>query len=108
MNGKGILELNIGNFPKDRDEIARILELNDGILLSNDDEVVAQVKTIDIVVCANCKYAVRTKDGNLNPNDIVCSMWCTDGLKAGDYCSRGEEGVYVPDDNCIQDQDGYL
>jgi hypothetical protein len=106
MNGKGILELNIGSLP--RDEIARILELNDGILLSNDDEVVAQEKTIDIVVCANCKYAVRTKDGNLNPNDIVCSMWCTDGLKAGDYCSRGEEGVYVPDDNCIQDQEGYL
>ena len=106
MNGKGILELNIGNLP--RDEITGILELNDGILLSNDSEVVAQVKTIDIVVCANCKYAVRTKDGELNPNDIVCSLWCTDGLKAGDYCSRGEEGVYVPDDNCIQDQEGYI
>lgn len=106
MNGKGILELNIGNLP--RDEIARILELNDGILLSSGAEVVAQVNTIDVVVCANCKYAVRTKDGKLNPNDIVCSMWCTDGLKAGDYCSRGEEGVYVPDDNCIQDQEGYL
>ena len=106
MNGKGILELNIGSLP--RDEIARILELNDGILLSSGAEVVAQVKMIDIVVCANCKYAVRTKDGKLNPNDIVCSMWCTDGLKAGDYCSRGEEGVYVPDDNCIQDQEGYI
>lgn len=106
MNGKGILELNIGNLP--RDEIAGILELNDGILLSSGAEVVAQVKAIDIVVCANCKYAVRTRDGKLNPNDIVCSMWCTDGLEAGDYCSRGEEGVYVPDDNCIQDQEGYI
>ncbi len=106
MNGKGILELNIGSLP--RDEIARILELNDGILLSNDSEAVAKIKTIDVVVCANCKYAVRTKDGELNPNDIVCSMWCTDGFKAGDFCSRGEEGVYVPDDNCIQDQEGYL
>ncbi len=108
MNGKGLLEINIGNFPTDRDEIARILELNDGILLSNDSEVVTKIKTIDVVVCANCKYAVRTKDGELNPNDIVCSMWCTDGLEAGDYCSRGEEGVYVPDDNCIQDQEGYI
>lgn len=106
MNGKGILELNIGNLP--RDEIARILELNDGILLSSGAEVVARVKTIDAVVCANCKYAVRTKGGKLNPNDIVCSMWCTDGFEAGDYCSRGEEGVYVPDDNCIQDQEGYI
>ena len=106
MNGKGILELNIGSLP--RDEIDRILELNDGILLSDGGEVVAKIKTIDVVMCANCKYAVRTKDGELNPNDIVCSMWCTDGLKAGDYCSRGEEGVYVPDDNCIQDQEGYL
>jgi hypothetical protein len=58
--------------------------------------------------CGECKYAVRTKDGEFNPNDIVCSMWCTDGFKAGDFCSRGEEGVYVPDDNCIQDQEGYL
>lgn len=106
MNGKGILELNIGNLP--RDEIAGILELNDGILLSSGAEVVAQVKTIDVVMCADCKYAVRTKDGKLNPNDIVCSMWCTDGLKAGDYCSRGEKGVYVPNDNCIQDQEGYI
>lgn len=108
MNGKGLLEINMGNIPTDRDEIARILELNDGILLSNDSEVVAKIKTIDVVVCANCKYAVRTKDGELNPNDIVCSMWCTDGFKAGDFCSRGEEGVYVPDDNCIQDQEGYF
>lgn len=106
MNGKGILEFNIRDIP--RDEISRILELNDGILLSSDAELVAQVKTIDVVMCANCKYAVRTKDGELNPNDIVCSMWCTDGLKAGDYCSRGEEGKYIYDEDCIQDLEGYV
>lgn len=62
----------------------------------------------DVVMCANCKYAVRTKEGELNPNDIVCSMWGTDGLKAGDFCSHGEEGVYTYDENCIQDQEGYV
>lgn len=62
-------------------------------------------KPYECVRCISCKYAVRNKEGELNPRDIVCSMWCSDGFEAGDYCSRGEEGVYVPDDNCIQDQE---
>ena len=109
MIDKEILQLNIGNMPKaGRDEINRILELNEGILMADNGAAVAKVITIDIVVCANCKYAVRTKDGKLNPNDIVCSMWGTDGLRAGDYCSRGEEGTYIYDKNCIQDLEGYV
>ena len=77
------------------------------LLVSNND-IVGIAKPYEVVRCINCKYAVRDKEGELNPSDIVCSMWCTDGLEAGDYCSRGEEGVYVPDDNCIQDQEGYI
>lgn len=107
MNGKGLLEFNIGNSPMDRDEIAKILELNDGILLSDGGEVVAKIKTIDVVMCANCKYAVRTKDGELNPNDIVCSIWATDGLCENDFCSRAEAGFYEYDENCIQDLRGW-
>lgn len=109
MNDKEILQINIGNMPKaGRDEINRILELNEGILMADNSAVAAKVITIDVVMCANCKYAVRTKEGELNPNDIVCSMWCTDGLKAGDYCSRGEEGKYIYDEDCIQDLEGYV
>ena len=90
MIDKEILQLNIGTMPKaGRDEINRILELNEGILLADNEAVAAKVITIDIVMCANCKYAVRTKE-------------------AGDYCSRGEEGVYTYDENCIQDQEGYV
>lgn len=109
MIDKEILQLNMGNMPKaGRDEINRILELNEGILLADNGAVVAKVTTIDVVMCANCKYAVRTKEGELNPNDIVCSMWKTDGLNAGDYCSRGEEGKYIYDEDCIQDLEGYV
>lgn len=109
MNDKEILQINMGNIPKaGRDEINRILELNEGILLADNGAVAAKVTTIDVVMCANCKYAVRTKEGELNPNDIVCSMWSTDGLKAGDYCSRGEEGKYIYDEDCIQDLEGYV
>lgn len=81
--------------------------LSPGLLVSNNN-VVGIVKPYEGVRCINCKYAVRNKEGELDPSDIVCSMWCTDGFEAGDYCSRGEEGVYVPDDNCIQDQEGYI
>lgn len=109
MNDKEILQINMGNMPKaGRDEINRILEFNEGILLADNGAVVAKVTTIDIVMCANFKYAVRTKEGELNPNDIVCSMWSADGLKAGDYCSRGEEGKYIYDEDCIQDLEGYV
>lgn len=109
MNDKEILQINMGNMPKaGKDEINKILELNEGILLADNEAVAAKVTTIDIVMCANCKYAVRTKEGELNPNDIVCSMWSTDGLKAGDYCSRGEEGKYIYDEDCIQDLEGYV
>lgn len=109
MNDKEIMQINMENLSKaDKDEIAKTLELNNGYITTENGTVFEKIKTIDVVMCANCKYAVRTKDGELNPNDIVCSMWETDGLKAGDFCSRGEEGVYTYDENFIQDQEGYV
>ena len=50
--------------------------------------------------CGKCKYAFRNKNGELNPNDIVCTYWMTDGMTSEDYCSRGEAGEYQFDENC--------
>lgn len=51
----------------------------------------------NIIFCKDCKYAVRTDEGEYNPDDIVCSYWMSDGLTERDYCSRAEEGVYKKD-----------
>lgn len=92
---------------KINEELNSSFGLSPGLLVSNND-IVGIVKPYEGVRCINCKYAVRNKEGELNPRDIVCSMWCTDGFDMTDYCSRGEPGIYVPDDNCIQDQEGYI
>lgn len=44
----------------------------------------------EIIHCRDCKYKVVTKDGEWNPEDIVCDYWASDGLEADDFCSRGE------------------
>ena len=43
-----------------------------------------------LIRCKDCKYKVVTKDGEWNPEDIVCDYWASDGLEADDFCSRGE------------------
>jgi len=48
-------------------------------------------KNVEVVVrCKDCKHNVLTKDGEYNPEDIVCDYWATDGLEETDYCSYGE------------------
>ena len=59
------------------------------------------MKKYTITECRECKYKVTTKDGEYNPNDIVCSYWMSDGLTEDDYCSRGVEGKYEGDDTDI-------
>lgn len=49
---------------------------------------------LNITHCPDCKYCVKTKDGEYNPDDIVCSYWGSDGLESGDFCSYGEKGEY--------------
>lgn len=55
------------------------------------------MKKYSITECRECKYKVTTKDGEYNPNDIVCSYWMSDGLTEDDYCSHGVEGKYEHD-----------
>lgn len=50
---------------------------------------------LNITRCPDCKYCVKTKDGEYNPDDIVCSYWGSDGLGSKDFCSYGEKGAYV-------------
>ena len=62
----------------------------------------AEIKnSIDVVHCSECKYCVKTKDGEYNPDDIVCSYWNSDGLESGDFCSYGEKGEYEWSDSEI-------
>lgn len=49
---------------------------------------------LDIVHCSECKYCVKTKEGEYNPEDIVCCYWDSDGLESEDFCSYGEKGEY--------------
>ena len=44
----------------------------------------------EIVRCKDCKFRCETDDGEYNPEDIVCTYWRTDGLKACDFCSKSE------------------
>ena len=44
----------------------------------------------EMVFCKDCRHKVVTKDGEWNPEDIVCDYWASDGLDADDFCSRGE------------------
>ena len=52
------------------------------------------IDAVPVVRCKNCKYKVTTRDGEWNPEDVVCDYWATDGLCAEDYCSQGKEGQY--------------
>lgn len=65
-----------------------------GTLLTPDEVRNVRKKELNIVHCPDCKYCVKTKDGEYNPDDIVCSYWNSDGLESGDFCSYGEKGEY--------------
>lgn len=45
----------------------------------------------NLVRCRDCKYKTVTKDGEWNPEDIVCGYWMSDGLEETDFCSYGEK-----------------
>lgn len=77
---------------------------NESCVISSDSD---SVRCFLGTTCGKCKYAFRNKNGELNPNDIVCSMWATDGLCENDFCSRAEAGFYEYDENCIQDLRGW-
>ena len=48
------------------------------------------IDAVEVVRCKDCKHKVTTKDGEYNPEDIVCDYWSTDGLEETDFCSYGE------------------
>lgn len=76
------------------------LQQNDG-LCCHDKSKEDNMKKYSITECRECKYKVTTKDGEYNPNDIVCSYWMSDGLTEDDYCSRGVDGKYEGNDTDI-------
>lgn len=43
-----------------------------------------------VIRCKDCIHKVLTKDGEYNPEDIVCHYWMSDGLEETDFCSRAE------------------
>lgn len=45
---------------------------------------------VEVVRCKDCKYCTLTKEGEYNPEDIVCGYFMTDGMQANDFCSYGE------------------
>ena len=95
-----------GTAMKDNDLISRsaLLEKAIGVVVYDEggwncnvravpDDVVEKAPAVDaveVVRCKDCKYRCETKEGEYNPEDIVCDWWATDGLKANDFCSYGE------------------
>ena len=56
-------------------------------------EVIEDTPTADVVEvvrCKDCIYKTVTKDGEYNPEDIVCEYHMSDGFDSDDYCSYGE------------------
>lgn len=75
MNDKEILQLNMGNMPKaGRDEINRILELNEGILLTDNGAAAAKATTIDIV-CA-LTASMRSAPKKESSTRMILSALC--------------------------------
>lgn len=65
--------------------IATIFKGKDGKLILEDIKEI-----MSVVRCKDCRHKVTTKDGEYNPEDIVCDYWATDGLEETDFCSYGE------------------
>jgi hypothetical protein len=56
-------------------------------------EVIEDTPTADVVEvvrCKDCIYKTVTKDGEYNPEDIVCEYHMSDGFDSDDYCSYGK------------------
>ena len=60
------------------------------LLFQPDVRKVIESEPEAIIRCKDCNYKVLTTDGEYNPDDIVCSLWESDGFCADDYCSRAE------------------
>jgi hypothetical protein len=48
---------------------------------------------VEVVRCKDCIYKTVTKDGEYNPEDIVCEYHMSDGFDSDDYCSFGKRKV---------------
>lgn len=88
---ESILEVDL----KSIQEFLIAAEVTKAVVLDlRDEKITPTVDAVPVVRCKNCKYKVTTRDGEWNPEDVVCTYWATDGLCAEDYCSQGKEGQY--------------
>ena len=62
------------------------------------DEAIKNEPTVDaveVVRCKDCKFNVANMAADsldsTDYSDITCSYFMTDGMDAGDFCSRGEQ-----------------
>lgn len=60
-----------------------------------------------VIYCSECRFAYRNRNGEYNPDDIICTFWCSDGLTQYDYCSKGEVGEYEWDEDCVEDSNDW-
>lgn len=79
----------------DADKVLKELHLNhkDVIYIDKNDTAkrIEKIKGIDIVFCKECKFNYGNEHNcEYNPEDIVCTYWASDGLRADDFCSYGE------------------
>ena len=53
------------------------------------------VDAVEVVRCKDCKFNVANMAADsldsTDYSDITCSYFMTDGMDAGDFCSRGEQ-----------------
>ena len=54
---------------------------------------VEDADVVEAVRCKDCIYKTVTKDGEYNPEDIVCEYHMSDGFDSDDYCSCGKRKV---------------
>ena len=54
-------------------------------------ESTADADVVEVVRCKECIHKVVTKDGEYNPEDIVCNYHMSDGFCEKDFCSYGEK-----------------
>jgi hypothetical protein len=56
-------------------------------------EIMPTADVVEVVRCKDCIYKTVTKDGEYNPEDIVCEYHMSDGFDSDDYCSFGKRKV---------------
>lgn len=75
------------------DGLTTLDAVDDIVYLAKGVDLIPTADVVEAVRCKDCIYKTVTKDGEYNPEDIVCEYHMSDGFDSDDYCSFGKRKV---------------